>query len=52
MYFLLEYLQWRGIYRMKYHLAKISGQIKVCNKVTEDVELQFKRILEENKKIR
>ncbi|XP_016171360.2 uncharacterized protein LOC107613746 [Arachis ipaensis] len=21
-----------GIYRMKYHLAKISGQIKVCNK--------------------
>ncbi|XLQ99113.1 hypothetical protein S83_065312, partial [Arachis hypogaea] len=21
-----------GIYRMKYHLAKIPGQIKVCNK--------------------
>ncbi|RYR04172.1 hypothetical protein Ahy_B06g083761 [Arachis hypogaea] len=39
-----------GIYRMKYHLAKIAGQIKVCNKVTEDVELQFKRLLEENKK--
>ncbi|RYQ85510.1 hypothetical protein Ahy_B10g105082 [Arachis hypogaea] len=39
-----------GIYRMKYHLAKILGQIKVCNKVTEDVELQFKRLLEENKK--
>ncbi|RYR39254.1 hypothetical protein Ahy_A09g044761 [Arachis hypogaea] len=39
-----------GIYRMKYHLAKIPGQIKVCNKVTEDVELQFKRLLEENKK--
>ncbi|KAL4276496.1 hypothetical protein AHAS_Ahas20G0213000 [Arachis hypogaea] len=39
-----------GIYRMKYHLAKISGQIKVCNKVTEDVELQFQRLLEENKK--
>ncbi|KAL1295343.1 hypothetical protein AAHE18_19G205200 [Arachis hypogaea] len=27
------------IYRMKYYLAKISGQIKVCNKVTEDVEI-------------
>ncbi|QHO33829.1 uncharacterized protein [Arachis hypogaea] len=39
-----------GIYRMKYHLAKIPKQIKVCNKVTEDVELQFKRLLEENKK--
>ncbi|XP_015960985.1 uncharacterized protein LOC107484947 [Arachis duranensis] len=41
-----------GIYRMKYHFAKIPGQIKVCNKVTKDVELQFKRLLEENKKIR
>ncbi|RYQ89179.1 hypothetical protein Ahy_B09g095962 isoform B [Arachis hypogaea] len=39
-----------GIYRMKYHLAKIPGQIKVCSKVTEEVELQFKRILMENKK--
>ncbi|XLR37877.1 hypothetical protein S83_022537, partial [Arachis hypogaea] len=39
-----------GIYRMKYHLAKIPGQIKVCNKVTKDVELQFKRLMEENKK--
>ncbi|XP_057739696.1 uncharacterized protein LOC130956704 [Arachis stenosperma] len=39
-----------GIYRMKYHLAKIPRQIKVCNKVTDDVELQFKRLLEENKK--
>ena len=34
---------------MKYHLAKIPGQIKVCNKVTEDVELQFKRIMMEKK---
>ncbi|XP_025674207.1 uncharacterized protein [Arachis hypogaea] len=42
-------VQW-FIQRMKYHLAKIPGQIKVCNKVTEDVELQFKRLLEENKK--
>ncbi|XP_025636185.1 uncharacterized protein [Arachis hypogaea] len=40
-----------GIYRMKYHLAKILGQIKVCNKVTEDVELQFKRLLMEKKKM-
>ncbi|XLR61624.1 hypothetical protein S83_012296, partial [Arachis hypogaea] len=39
-----------GIYRMKYHLVKIPGQIKVCSKVTEEVELQFKRILMENKK--
>ncbi|RYR24346.1 hypothetical protein Ahy_B02g057842 isoform C [Arachis hypogaea] len=38
-----------GIYRMKYHLAKIPGQIKVCSKVTEEVELQFKRILMEKK---
>ncbi|XLR27095.1 hypothetical protein S83_054995, partial [Arachis hypogaea] len=39
-----------GIYRMKYHLTKILGQIKVCNKVTKEVELQFKRIMMENKK--
>ncbi|XLR17368.1 hypothetical protein S83_045306, partial [Arachis hypogaea] len=45
-----QYFTVKGIYRMKYHLAKIPGQIKVCNKVTEDVELQFKRLLEENKK--
>ncbi|XP_072054248.1 uncharacterized protein [Arachis hypogaea] len=38
------------IYRMKYHLGKILGQIKVCNKITEEVELQFQRILMENKK--
>ncbi|RYR24354.1 hypothetical protein Ahy_B02g057852 isoform B [Arachis hypogaea] len=49
-YFTVKYdknhkAQYTGIYRMKYHLAKISGQIKVCSKVTEEVELQFKRIL-------
>ncbi|RYQ91067.1 hypothetical protein Ahy_B09g096930 isoform D [Arachis hypogaea] len=30
---------------MKYHLANIPRQIKVCSKVNEEVELQFKRIL-------
>ncbi|RYR66054.1 hypothetical protein Ahy_A03g011997 [Arachis hypogaea] len=48
--FCLNTYNGRGIYRMKYHRAKIPGQIKVCNKVTEDVELQFKRLLEKNKK--
>ncbi|RYR72398.1 hypothetical protein Ahy_A02g006613 [Arachis hypogaea] len=39
-----------GVYRMKYHLTKFFGQIKVCNKVTEKVDLQFKRLLMEKRK--
>ncbi|XP_075663029.1 uncharacterized protein LOC142632529 [Castanea sativa] len=41
-----------GITRLKYHLARISGDVEACKKVSEDVKWQMKRLLEDLRKVK
>ncbi|KAF5465623.1 hypothetical protein F2P56_015608 [Juglans regia] len=41
-----------GITRLKYHLARIPGNVEACKKVSDDVKWQMKELINEMKKIR
>ncbi|RYR59369.1 hypothetical protein Ahy_A05g025242 [Arachis hypogaea] len=45
--FCLQVFNGGGIHRMKKHLAKITGDVKKCPKVSYDVEKQMKNLLKE-----